>query len=113
MRRRGDSDPVGTNRNAAVAVTYEELWPIGLVAPGLVAILGWRKIRQIETEVDRARVRNDDGSLRDLSPAERVALAEKMDAERGKYFWHLIVGGILLAGGMLLVLWIVGVLSAE
>ena len=60
-------------------ILFTLFWLIG------VALL-LRKVRQIAAEVKRAKIREPDGSLREPTTRERMAIADKLAHEKGKYF---------------------------
>jgi hypothetical protein len=55
-----------------------------------VAIVLW-KTRQITAEIKRAKIKDPDGSLREPTMGERMAIANKLAYEKGKYFWWLVL----------------------
>ena len=50
-----------------------------------------RKTRQVKAELGRAKIEEPDGSLRDPTMAERMAIANYLAYKKGKYFWPLIL----------------------
>jgi len=57
----------------------------------VVSILAIRIIRQLKEELNRAKIEEPDGSLRDPTPAERMAIANYLAHKKSKYFWPLIL----------------------
>lgn len=76
-------------------------------------VLGLLKIGQIRTLVDQSRARNRDGSLPRLTTAERFVLAEYLAHQGGRYFWHIVVAGILFVGLMFLALRVTGMIPVQ
>jgi hypothetical protein len=69
-----------------------------------------RKVRQITVEVKRAKIWEPDGSLRKPTTSKRMAIADKLAHEKGKYFWWLVLTFAFIFT-VPLVLGIVGVFS--
>ena len=66
-----------------------------LYVAGLLAVF-W-KARQIGKTVDQAKI-EENGILREPTPDERLTVAWSVAHERGRWFWHLILSGMLLVG---------------
>ena len=62
----------------------------------LVIIFFARKSRQIQEELKRTKIREPDGSLRDPTMSERMAIASYLANKKSDYFWPLILIFILL-----------------
>ena len=57
----------------------------------VVSILAIRIIRKNIAELNRAKIEEPDGSLRDPTTAERMAIANYLFHKKSKYFWPLIL----------------------
>jgi len=72
-------------------MNIEQIKVILLLATMLVvSILAIRIIRKNIAELNRAKIEEPDGSLRDPTMAERMAIANYL-AYKSKYFWPLIL----------------------
>ena len=80
--------------------------PIVYLVPIFLAVLllCLRKAHQIKKKLDEARMEQKDATLRPLTPEERMALSEIMVHDKGKYFWHLIIGGIIILALVIIVM---------
>ena len=73
-------------------MNIEQIKVILLLATMLVvSILAIRIIRKNIAELNRAKIEEPDGSLRDPTTAERMAIANYLAHKKGKYFWPLIL----------------------
>jgi Ca2+/Na+ antiporter len=65
---------------------------------GMLALLVFilRKGRQIKEELKRAKIIEPDGSHRNPTMSERMAIAHYLANEKSEYFWPLILIFILL-----------------
>jgi Mg2+/citrate symporter len=83
---------------------------IVMVVVCLVAlVLGVRKARRIGRHVAESKTVDPDGSVREPTTSERIAIANKLVREKGKYFWWMVIPVILFIT-VLIILRIVGVL---
>ena len=65
---------------------------------GILALIVFihRKNRQIKEELDQAKIREPDGSLRDPTMSERMAISNLLFNKKSEYFWPIILLFILL-----------------
>ena len=75
----------------------------------VVLILAIRIIRQNVAELKRAKIREPDGSLRNPTISENMAIANYLAHQKGKYFWGLILLGVIIVA-ILVILQITGIL---
>ena len=68
------------------------------------------KTKQITNEGKRVKIKEPDGSLRKPTIGERMAIADKMAYEKGKYFWWLVLI-LALITTVIIVLGLIGVFS--
>ena len=76
------------------------LVPLVLVAT-LVGIL---KAMQIRRLVHGAKVLDEGGLPREMTPEERTDLVYSLTHDRGRHFWHLVFAGVVVIGATWLVL---------
>ncbi|MCP4609726.1 MAG: hypothetical protein GY845_13535 [Planctomycetes bacterium] len=83
----------------------------------ILILTGWlaffvflaRKTRQLKEELNRAKIEEPDGSLRDLTPAERMAIANYLAHKKSKYFWLPILLLVIILA-ILMILTMTGML---
>jgi hypothetical protein len=82
---------------------------LGLGGMFVVSVLTIRIIRRDTAEIKRAKIQEPDGSLREPTTAERMAIANYLAFRKGKYFWlSIIILVIILA--VLVILAVTGIL---
>ena len=84
----------------------EQIKVILLFAAMLVVfILAFRIIRKNIAELNRAKIKEPDGSLRDPTTSERMAIANYLAHKKGRYFWpHILLIVIIIQATTVLVI---------
>jgi uncharacterized membrane protein len=70
----------------------------------IVLVLCLRKAHQMKKKLDEARIEQKDGTLRPLTQQERMSLGTAMAHDKGKYFWYLIISGIIIIALVIIVM---------
>jgi hypothetical protein len=70
---------------------------------GLIAFWLIRNLKRFRERVRNARILDPDGQLRQPTQEESLSISMAVASERGRHFWHLLLGGILLIG----IVWVV------
>ena len=82
--------------------------PIEMIVLGILFVLGliatfWIARRDAKL-VRNAKIQEEDGTLRPPTRKEQFLIAQHLAHDKGKYFWHIIIAGIIIIAVVILVL---------
>ena len=82
--------------------------PIVMIGLGIPFVLGliaafWILVRNGKL-LRKARIQEEDGTLRPPTRKEAFLIAQYLANDKGKHFWHLIIAGIIIIAIVILVM---------
>ena len=82
--------------------------PIAMTGLGILFVLSliaglWIAARNTKL-LRKAKIQEEDGTLRSPTRDEVSAISQHLSHDKGKHFWHLIVAGIILVALAIVVL---------